>query len=194
MDHAQSNTTRGVPLLANIPALYFRELFRRYISFCSLLHTIVFMVPPLKSLFLQSVFLPLWSVQILFIMSSCYWCSQRQCFSSVSGRVTISDVCSLFCIITWLLKLKPFTWKALGYEVKGFGRRSKINNKWGKLFWQRDISYVSKPEGEEGVTVRSQGTSRVPHLVCEMTGFSSRGGEEDGWTWRCCIGRIAWIC
>lgn len=112
----------------------------------------------------------------------------------VSGGVTISDVHSLFCLIIWLQKLKPFSGKALGHEVKGFGKGSKINNKWGKLFWQRDISSVGKPEGEEGVTVRSQGTSRVPHLVCEMTGFSSRGGEEDGWTWRCCIGRIVWIC
>lgn len=151
------------------------------------------MVSPLKSLFLQSVFLPLGSMQILFMISGCYWCSQRQCFSSVSGRVTISDVRSLFCTIIWLLRLKLFIWKALGYEVKGFGKGSKINKKWGKLFWQRDISYVSKPEGEEGVIVRSQGTSRIPHLVCEMTGFSSRGGEEDGWTWRYCIGRIVWI-
>lgn len=114
-------------------------------------------------------------------------------FSSVSGRVTILDARSLFRIIAWSLKLKTFTWKALGYEVKGFGKGSKINKKWRKLFWQRDISYVSKAEGEEGVTVRSQGSSRVPHLVCEMTGFSRRGAEEDGWTWRCCIERIVWI-
>lgn len=73
--------------------------------------------------------LPLQSVQTLFILRSCCWCSQGRCFPGATGRVTISGVCSLFCKTIRLLKLKPLTWKALGYEAKGFGRGSKINNK-----------------------------------------------------------------